>query len=138
VAQDQIVFRNDATKYEVGTHNLIGIVGLIKAMELGQELGISNIAADLLRKRKLLVPSLQAKGWTVLNAEAGPENASGIVSFFQTGTDMTKTHAQLQTAGIITSLRGTRSGQNYIRVSPHFYNTDEELERFLNALESPV
>jgi len=134
VAQDKIEFRNDATKYEAGTHNLLGIVGLIASLELVQEIGVENIAAELLRKRALLVPALQAKGFTVLNADAKPENASGIVTFFQPGKDPSPLHRKLADAGIIASLRSDRNGQNYIRLSPHFYNTDAELQRVLELL----
>ncbi len=134
VAQDQIVFRNDATKFEVGTHNLLGVVGLIASMELALEIGVENIATELLRKRALLLPALQAKGFTVLNADAKPENASGIVSFYQAGKDITESHKKLSEAGITASLRTDRKGQNYIRLSPHFYNTDAELQRVLELL----
>jgi selenocysteine lyase/cysteine desulfurase len=159
VAQEQIVFRGGAAKYEAGTHNLIGLVGLVAAMELALEIGVENIAAELLRKRAWLVPALQAKGFTVLNADSGtgvppvssknekglkPEthgqddhatkNAGGIISFFQPGKDLTAQHKKLAEAGVITSLRGDRRGQNYIRLSPHFYNTDAELQRVLELL----
>ena len=79
VAQEQIVFRTGAVKYEAGTHNLLGLVGLIAAMELALEMGVENIAAELLRKRAWLVPALQAKGFAVLNADAKAENASGFI-----------------------------------------------------------
>ena len=134
VAQDKIEFRGDATKYEAGTHNLLGIVGLIASLELVQEIGLKNIAAELLRKRALLVPALQAKGFTILNADAKPENASGIVTFFQPGKDLAPLHKKLADAGIIASLRSDRKGQSYIRLSPHFYNTDAELQRVLELV----
>ena len=134
VAQEQIVFRNGAVKYEAGTQNLVGLVGLIASMELALEIGVENIAAELLRKRALLVPALSAKGFTVLNADAKPENASGIVSFFQPGKNLTELHKKLSDAGIVASLRTDRKGQNYLRLSPHFYNTDAELQRVLNLL----
>src|SRR5450432_3676072 len=51
VAQDKIEFRKGAAKFEAGTHNLIGVIGLLTAMELALEIGIENIAAELLRKR---------------------------------------------------------------------------------------
>src|SRR5271167_237229 len=85
VAQEQLVFRSGAVKYEAGTQNLVGLVGLIASMELALEIGVDNIAAELLRKRARLVPALLAKGFTILNADLKPENASGIVSFFQPG-----------------------------------------------------
>ena len=75
VAQEQIVFRTGSQKYEAGTHNLLGIVGLVTAMGLIVELGVENIARELLRKRARLVPALQAKGCTVLQADAPPEAA---------------------------------------------------------------
>src|SRR5207247_7066096 len=65
VAQEQIVFRSTAQKYEAGTHNLLGIVGLAAAMELILEIGVENIAQELLRKRKMLVHALHAKRYTV-------------------------------------------------------------------------
>jgi len=134
VAQEKIEFRSSAAKFEAGSQNLIGLVGLIAAMELALEIGIENISAELLRKRALLVPALQAKGFTVLNADAKTENASGIVSFFQAGKDLTALHKKLSDAGIIASLRVDRKGQNYIRLSPHFYNTDAELQRVLDLV----
>jgi cysteine desulfurase/selenocysteine lyase len=134
VAQEQIVFRSGAVKYEAGTHNLLGLVGLIAAIEIALEIGVDNIAAELLRKRALLVPALQKKGFTVLNADAKPENASGIVTFFQPGKNMTALNQKLSDAGVVASLRTDRKGQIYIRFSPHFYNTDAELQRVLEML----
>ncbi len=134
VAQEKIEFRNDATKYEAGTHNLLGVVGLIASLELVREIGVDNIAAELLRKRALLVPALSAKGYTVLNAEAKPENASGIVTLYQPGVDLAPLHKKLADAGVVASLRSDRKGQRYLRLSPHFYNTDAELQRVLELV----
>ena len=134
VAQEQIVFRSGAAKYEAGTHNLLGLVGLMAAMELVLEIGSENIARELLRKRAWLVPALQAKGYTVLQAEAPPENCSGITSFLPTRADLPPLHQKLLEAKIVTSLRTDRTGQKYIRLSPHFYNTDAELERVLELV----
>ena len=134
LAQEQIVRRTGAPKYEAGTQNLLGIVGLVAAMELILELGVENIARELLRKRARLVPALQAKGCVVLQADAPPEAASGIVSFHRPGSDLAALHQKLADAGVVTSLRGDRTGQQYIRVSPHCYNTDAELERMVEVV----
>jgi selenocysteine lyase/cysteine desulfurase len=134
VAQEKIEFRSGAVKYEAGTQNLVGLVGLIAAMELALEIGVENITAELFRKRAWLVPALQAKGFTVLNADARPENTGGIISFFQIGKDLAVLNRKLSEAGIVASLRTDRAGQNYIRLSPHFYNTDAELQRVLELL----
>ena len=109
-------------------------ISLNAAMELVLEIGIENISAELLRKRALLVPALKNKGYTVLNAEAPPANASSIVTFYRDGADMASLCQKLEAAGIITSLRSDRAGHEYLRLSPHFYNADSELHRALDLL----
>lgn len=133
-AQEQIVFKPGASRYEAGSENFFGMIGLKAGMELLLEIGVENIGRELLRKRALLVPALQKKGYTVLQADAPTENASGIVSFFRGETDLTPLHTKLAAANIVTSLRPERSGKKYIRLSPHFYNTDAELERLLELI----
>ncbi len=134
VAQEQIVFRHGAQKFEAGTHNLLGLVGLVAALRLILEVGVDAIAAELLRKRGWLVAALRAKGYAVLQADAPPEHASAIISFHRAGSDLPALHQRLLKAGIITSLRTDRSGQKYIRLSPHFYNTEPEFERLMEQL----
>ena len=134
VAQEELEFRPGAKRYEAGTHNLAGLVALNAALELLEEIGIEAIAKELLRKRAWVVPALTAKGYTVLHASAPPEHASGIVTFWKPETDMAALHQRLVEAKIVTSLRADRSGRQYIRLSPHFYNTDAELQRVLEMV----
>jgi selenocysteine lyase/cysteine desulfurase len=134
VAQEQIAFRKGSQKYEAGTQNLLGIAGLVAGMELLLEIGVENIAAELLRKRSLLIPALEAKGYVVLQADMPASAASGIVSFSRPVSDLTTLFQRLLDANIVTSLRLDRAGQKYIRLSPHFYNTDAELEKLLEML----
>lgn len=136
VAQEQIVHRSGPKKFEAGTQYLLGLVGLNQAMEFILEVGVDRIAHELLRKRNWLVPALQAKGYTVLHAEAPAENASGIVTFFKPGVDLSDLHEKLLAANVVTSLRVDRAGQRYIRLSPHFYNADAELQRVMALLPS--
>ena len=65
----------------------MGLVGLRAGLELLLEAGVENIAAELLRKRAWFVPALQQKGWTILQADAPPLNASGIITFFRAGAE---------------------------------------------------
>ncbi len=134
VAQEQMVFRNDARRYEAGTNNLIGIAGLNAALKLIEETGVENIGRELLRKRSYMVPKLKDKGYTVLYADAAPQNSSGIVTFHKPDTDLAGLQKTAADAGVQISLRTDRQGKQYLRVSPHFYNTDAELDRLLEVL----
>ena len=96
----------------------MGMVGLHAGLELLLEVGVENIAAELLRKRAWLVPALQQKGWTVLQADAPPLNASSIISFYRAGAepaDLAALFQKLREAGIEMSLRRDRSGRQYLR-----------------------
>ncbi len=135
VAQDKIEFRNDARKFEAGTHNLLGLTGLIAAMELALEIGVENIAAELARKRAWFASAVLAKNFSVLNPKLEPANVGSITSIFQPDKDLTPLHKKLSDAGVVTSLRTDRKGQHYLRFSPHFYNTDEELQRAVDLIE---
>jgi cysteine desulfurase / selenocysteine lyase len=134
VAQEELAFRSGASRYEAGTHNWLGLAGMTAALELLHEIGIESIAVELLRKRAWLVPALQAKGYTVLEPDLPADNASGIISFFGQQLDMSALWQRLEDANVTTSLRTDRSGQQYLRLSPHFYNTDSELQHLLELL----
>jgi cysteine desulfurase / selenocysteine lyase len=134
VAQEQIEWQPDARRYEAGSANLLGLVGLRAALELIEELGVDDIAAELQRKRAWFVPAVRAKGFQVLSADARPENAGGIMSLYRDGLDMPALHRRLEASQVITSLRTDRQGRHYLRLSPHFYNTDAELQRVLELL----
>lgn len=134
VAQEELNYRTDARRYEAGTANLAGLAGLGAALDLLLEVGIQNIATELLRKRAWIIPALQSKGYQVLQAAAPPENSGAMISFHKPGVDLAPIHAKLLTQNILTSLRGDRTGQKYLRLSPHFYNTDEELQKVLSLL----
>jgi cysteine desulfurase / selenocysteine lyase len=134
VAQDRLVYRPDARRYEAGTANLLGAVGMKAGAELLLEIGIEEIGAEAWRKRAWLVKALQARGYSVWHAEALPANAGPLLSFYRAGVDMAALHGRLLEAGVVTSLRKDRQGKAYIRLSPHFYNTDAELHRAVEML----
>tara|TARA_B100000809_G_scaffold179480_1_gene177100 strand:+ start:457 stop:1608 length:1152 start_codon:yes stop_codon:yes gene_type:complete len=134
IAQETLDYKPDGRRYEAGTANLLGIVGHHASLQLLDALGLAKIAADLLAKRRRLVPELLAKGCDVLHADVPEANASGIVAFSKPGEDMAALQARLGQAGVTVSLRVMRDGSKLIRLSPHFYNTPAELYRLLEAL----
>lgn len=134
VAEPELNFRPDARRYEAGTASLLPLVGMRAALELLLETGIPTIARELHRKRRYLVAQLQERGMEVLCADVPDAKAGGLVSFRPAGGEAAALHRRLTAEGIITSLRTDRQQRQFIRLSPHFYNTDEELARCLDAL----
>ncbi len=134
LTQEDMRYRPDSGRYEAGTHNFAGIFGLRAALELIHEYGITEVGLDLVRKRMILVEALQQRGYTVLQPAPPPDNIGPIVSFFRPETDMSAIHSRLLAAGVVSSLRVLPDRTAVIRFSPHFYNTDRELERAVSLL----
>ena len=129
-AQEAIEYKKNAQRFEVGSHNFLGQVGLNAAMKMILEIGVDAIAADLLRKRVLLITAIQAKGYEVLGVNPPGQSGSGIVSFSHPDPAVIPgLHDKLEKNGVTASFRTDRQGKRYIRFSPHFYNTDAELHR---------
>lgn len=134
IAQENVELYPDIRRFEAGSENLFGLVGMRAGIEMILELGVENIAAELLRKHAWLVPALQQKGYVVLHASAKPENQGGVIAFHKPGEDMVALNQKMAAAKISAIVRTDRAGNHYIRISPHFYNTDAELNRMLEVL----
>ena len=130
IAQEQMTLRTDARRYEAGSFNILGIAGLNAALGMLLEVGIDTIAADLTTKRAWLVDALRAKDFEILF----PEAQTGITSCSREGTEMKALGETLAAENIVASVRTERSGRDYLRFSPHFYNTTAELERAVALL----
>jgi cysteine desulfurase/selenocysteine lyase len=133
VAQQEIEFQATAQRYEPGAMNVMGIFGMKAAIDLLLEIGIARVAERILTITGRLASGLQELGFTPLGPTAGP-NASGIVTVSRPGTDMETLFERLTAANIICSSRQDRQGRHYIRFSPHFYNTEAEVDQVLKVI----
>ena len=118
----------DATRFEEGSYNSVGLYGLKAAIDLLHDIGISAIKARVLELTGRLIAGLAAKGYRVITPKANADRA-GIVIFESERHTPAEIYETLYTENIITAERG--SG---VRVSPHFYNTTSEIERLLEVL----
>jgi cysteine desulfurase/selenocysteine lyase len=123
-----------ARRYEPGSLNALGIVGLHAALAMLQQLGVDAIAKRLSELRAHLVPALLSKGYEVLAQPANDAAPSGIVSFRRDGADMPTLGRALDANRIVVSLRPDPRGRACLRIAPHFYNTTLELDRLLAQL----
>lgn len=136
VAQEELLLHPSARRYEPGELNYPGICGMAASLELLLEIGGEAIAGRLRHLRKALIMRLRDKGYhTVLADHEVPECAqSAIVSVYRENTDLAAAAALLTENGVTVSQRRLASGQELIRFSPHFYNTEAELERAVGLL----
>lgn len=120
----------DARRFETGTHNTVGIAGLKAGIDFLLEVGIGAIAERVLELTDHLCAGLETRGYDLLSPR-GHGEASGIVSFNSPRHRSEDLYRALRAGGVISSLRG-----GYLRLSPHFYNTLDEIDRALHLLPS--
>ena len=135
VAQDTIQFWSGGRRYEPGTLNLPGILGMLASIRLLLEVGIENISRRILELRRAFLEFVEPLGFTVYGDSAPGKNAaSGIISLMHPTRSVEELVQKLQQANVIVSLRYDRSGTPLLRLSPHFYNTPEEIARTAHLL----
>ena len=115
-----LTFLPDARRFEIGTENLVGQVGLLAAVRFLMEVGIPAIERWTLRLTDLLIGDLQRRGYHIAS-NLEQKRRSAIVSFNVPG-DVDKAFKKLADAKIVVSKR-----EQYIRISPHCYNTETEI-----------
>ncbi|MFN7994146.1 MAG: aminotransferase class V-fold PLP-dependent enzyme [Bryobacteraceae bacterium] len=127
-ASRDMALRPDAGRYECGTLNTIGCYGLRASIQFLLQVGVERIAPAVQRLADRVADGAQGKGYEVLGKRS-PATGAGIVSIRKPGIESHTIVRRLQDAGIITAPR-----QGWVRVSPHFYQSPDEVDRFVETL----
>ena len=127
-ASRDMSLRPDAGRYECGTLNTIGCFGLRAAMEFLLEVGVERIAPHVQALGDRIADGARQKGCEVLGVRT-PANGAGIVSFRHPEVDARAIVHRLRERGIIAAPR-----QGWVRTSPHFYISPDDVDRMLEAL----
>jgi selenocysteine lyase/cysteine desulfurase len=125
----QIDFRlkPNAGRWESGTLNVAGILGLGASLKLLLDVGISTVEARVFELTDHLCEKARGFGLEVFSSRLEQER-SGIVSLVGAGTPSALVR-RCREQGIVINQRAGR-----FRFSPHCYNTAEEIDRALGAL----
>lgn len=126
-----LTWRDDARRFEVLTLPFQDIAGFCASLTLLHEIGLPAIAARVASLAGEIVAWAAGRRDVKLVTPADPARRAGIVSLI-TG-DPAASSARLDAAGIAHSLR-----EGSVRLSPHFYNTSDEIRRALAVLDDGV
>lgn len=117
----------DATRFEEGSYNSIGLFGLHAAIDLLLEIGVPQIERRVLHLTERLMDGLESKGYHISTPSKESER-SGIVVFRSDRHTTTELFELLRRANVVSAERGG------LRLSPHYYNTTDEIEQVLEIL----
>ena len=118
-----------ASRFEYGTLNYEGIYGIDAAIDYANRIGIESIEQRNLKLVHMLRERLQKKRVKFYTPE---NNKSQILTFFiENGQEFGK---KIKEKNISITARGRKKGQ--VRMSPHFYNNEEDIDIFMHAFSS--
>jgi len=124
-------WRDDGLRFLNGTPHVPALYAARAGWEIVAEVGVEAIRAKSLRLTSRIVSFAQAEGWTV-NSPLDGARRGGSVSLGV--PDPESVHAELDRRDVLCDWRPGVG----IRFGPHFYNTDEDVERGLVELKSIV
>ena len=144
-AREQYKLRNDARRFEISAGSVACQLGLGVAVEYAMAVGLGNIAvrvsvlAEQLRNKLNEVPGVTVRDL----AGSGSQPRCGIVTFTHEQHSAAAIVASMREQGInvrVTPIASTRIDMEQrrlpamVRASVHYYNTEEETARFVEAL----
>ena len=134
ITQDEVAFEPTARRYEPGVLNCAGIFGMEAGLSMIQAIGIEAISDRLLFLKAFALERLEKRGFRVFGPKSGP-NASSITTFTHENLDLEALFGYLSSKEVSVSFRHDREGTAFLRFSPHFYNTETELEQVFDWID---
>ncbi len=121
----EIDWNDGAKRFESGTFNIYGIAALGGSLDLLFEAGAEAVERRVLALADHAARGLIDLGFTVVSSRERSET-SGIVTAIHPELDATDLVRRLASKNIVAAARAGR-----FRISAHFYNTEEEIDRCL-------
>ena len=122
-------FRPNALAWESGTGCSSLFYGLEQSAKLLSETGLDRIEKYLEELTDFLCELIDGKNYEIVSSRTPGEKSSIVCIRHLDGLSSDDIFSQLERENIIVSSRGDR-----VRISPHFYNNREDIERFAAAL----
>ena len=116
-------------RFAQGTPNIPGLHSCLAGLDIIEEIGLERIAAESRRRTEWMVEFALEHGWR-LNSPRGTEERGGSVMIGV--EDAPGTVARLAERKVFVDWRPGVG----LRISPHFFNTDEEVREALETLKA--
>ena len=120
----------NAERWEGGTCNMPGLQAFGASLSLLLEIGREAVAHRIQERADRVRTLAESAGWQVYGSER-PEDRSAIVALEHPHADPLAVSRTLRARGVIAACRRGR-----LRLSPHVYNNDEDLERLAEGLRA--
>lgn len=118
-----------ARRFECGSPNMLGAFALEASLSLLEEVGMECVGKLLAERIAQLSEGIRSLPGALMHSPHDPQRRAGIVNFSLAGWDTSALHQRLREAQVICVPRGPG-----LRLSPHFYTTQQAIEGTLSLL----
>ena len=137
VAQREIKYAAGGQKFEPGAYSHCALAGLGASTQLLLEVGTVQITERILALNQMLREEIAPAGFEFLSPEE-ERNRSGILTFRHSTIPADRLFEALLSNDVVASLRFDRDDREWLRVSPHFYNTFAEMGKIAELLKGEL
>ena len=129
--EPEMAYTEDAFRWLTGTPVIPALYAAVEGPRIVKRAGIDRIRAKSMRQTARLIELADARGYRV-TAPRDPERRGGTVAFdVPNGLEVSE---RLLANDVLVDYRPNAG----IRVAPHFYTTDEELEKVVEMIDEFV
>jgi len=114
-------------RFAQGTPNVPGLYSCFEGLRIVEEVGVPAIAAESRRRTSWMVEHALEQGWRLMSPASVDERGGSVMIGVGSGPEAV---ARLAERGVFVDCRPGVG----LRVSPHFFNTDDEVAEALAAL----
>lgn len=137
IAQRTVEFESGPRRFEPGAYTHSVLAGLRAAVELLLAAGLENVSRQIVGLTQLLRDQLASADCEILSP-AEKRNRCGILTFRHPQIAAQVIWEKLMRNGVVVSLRTDRANRSWLRVSPHFYNTEAEIKKIVDVLRGEM
>lgn len=123
--------KSNALRFEEGSLNFMGIIALGASLRMLLEVGIERINARIIELGDMIIAEVEKRGYA-LRTPRDKDKRAGIISFLGDFNPQ-EVRWKLKENGVMVNVRG-----GGLRVSPHFYNSDEDIMVFFDMLDGAL
>ena len=129
--EPELEYADGIARFLTGTPNVPALYACTPGYDLIEEIGVERIRGSSLRQTQLLIDGAEARGFE-LRSPREPERRGGTVTVHV--PDFEAVHKELSERQILCDFRPEAG----IRLGPHYFNTDDELEFALDQIADIV
>ena len=120
-------YARSVRRFAQGTPSIPALYSALPGLEIIESVGLETIAAESKRRTEKMVEFALERGWKLNSPEEWEKRGGSVMIGVEDGPQMVERLAERK---IFVDCR-PKAG---LRISPHFFNTDEEVDEALNVL----